>query len=99
MRRADKVCDQLRKKGRVAGERTAVLLRGHGCAVASNSVERTVITLLELERNSRFLQAVLAQNRGEPRYWSAEEIAEWAEGDLSTNPDRYWEYLTTRPAR
>jgi ribulose-5-phosphate 4-epimerase/fuculose-1-phosphate aldolase len=82
------------------GDRAAVLLRGHGCAVVSPSVEQTVIRVLELERNGRMLQAILAQNRGEPRYWSAEEIAEWAEDPGPPEaPDRYWEYLTTRPAR
>jgi ribulose-5-phosphate 4-epimerase/fuculose-1-phosphate aldolase len=82
------------------GDRTAVLLRGHGCAVVGAGIQQTVIRILELERNGRFLQAVLAQNRGEPRYWSAEEIEEWGSLDVPpTGSDRYWEYLTTRPPR
>jgi ribulose-5-phosphate 4-epimerase/fuculose-1-phosphate aldolase len=93
-----------REKGdRVAqalGSRSAVLLRGHGCAVTGGEVQQTVIRLIELERNGRFLQAILAQNRGEPRYWSAEEIAEWGGGDApAVGSDRYWEYLTSRPPR
>jgi L-ribulose-5-phosphate 4-epimerase len=82
------------------GQRAAVLLRGHGCAVVAPGVREAVIRTLELERNGRFLQAILAQNRGEPRYWSAEEIAEWASGPvLPEATDRYWEYLTRRPPR
>ncbi|HEY7063528.1 MAG TPA: class II aldolase/adducin family protein [Chloroflexota bacterium] len=82
------------------GSRSAVLLRGHGCAVTGVAIQQTVIRLIELERNGRFLQAILAQNRGEPRYWSAEEIAEWGEGmGAQVGSDRYWEYLTTRPPR
>ncbi|HZR98336.1 MAG TPA: class II aldolase/adducin family protein [Chloroflexota bacterium] len=82
------------------GDRTAVLLRGHGCAVTGGAIPQTVIRLIELERNGRFLQAILAQNRGEPRYWSAEEIAEWGDrGAAEVGSDRYWEYLTTRPRR
>ena len=82
------------------GDRTAVLLRGHGCAVVGRDLTETVIRLLELERNGRFLQTILAQNRGEPRYWTAEEIAEWGGPEGPTvGSDRYWEYLTSRPPR
>ncbi len=82
------------------GDRTAVLLRGHGCAVVGGDVKQTVIRLLEVERNGRLLQAILAQNRGDPRYWSREEVAEWAgEGPVPVGSDRYWEYLTRRPDR
>jgi ribulose-5-phosphate 4-epimerase/fuculose-1-phosphate aldolase len=93
-----------REKGdRVAqtlGDRTAVLLRGHGCAVTGGEVQQTVIRLIELERNGRFLQAILAQNQGEPRYWSADEIAEWGGGTTANvGSDRYWEYLISRPPR
>jgi L-fuculose-phosphate aldolase len=93
-----------REKGdrvaRTLGSRSAVLLRGHGCAVTGGEVQQAVVRLIELERNGRFLQAILAQNRGEPRYWSAEEIAEWGGRDeFAVGSDRYWEYLTTRPRR
>ena len=54
----------------------------------------------ELERNGRLLQQALAMGQGEPRYWTAEEAAEWA--DMRTTAaggNRAWEYYTTRPPR
>jgi len=82
------------------GERAAVLLRGHGCAVASGSVQETVLYLLDLERNGRLLQGLLQQGGGEPTYWSAAEIAEWGTPELlAAWSQRYWEYLTSRPPR
>ena len=82
------------------GDRAAVLLRGHGCAVVSGSVQETVINLLELERNGRILQAILAQNRGEPHYWSADEIAAWGDSfPRQSITERHWEYLISRPPR
>src|SRR5215208_3943823 len=89
------ITDRLRgdRLAQTLGDRAAVLLRGHGCAVVSPSLEQTVIRVLELERNGRMLQALLAQNRGEPRFWSAEEIEEWAQDDgPPEGTDRAWEY-------
>lgn len=82
------------------GDRAAVLLRGHGCAVVGRSVQETVLLLLDLERNGRLVQGLLAQGQGEPDYWSAEEIAVWNDSALHTAwSNRYWEYLTARPPR
>ncbi|MBV9119292.1 MAG: class II aldolase/adducin family protein [Chloroflexi bacterium] len=92
-----------REKGdRVAqslGDRAAVLLRGHGCAVTGGDIKETVARTLELERNGRLLQQALAMGQGEPRYWSAAEVAEWGEARMGLGGDRAWEYLTTRPPR
>jgi L-ribulose-5-phosphate 4-epimerase len=96
------ITDRLRgdRLAQTLGDRAAVLLRGHGCAVVSPSLEQTVIRVLELERNGRMLQAILAQNRGEPRCWSAEEIEEWGQDEGPPEATvRAWEYLTTRPPR
>ena len=82
------------------GDRTAVLLRGHGLAVAGREIKETVVRTMELERNGRLLQQALAMGQGEPRYWTAEEAAEWA--DMRTTAaggNRAWEYYTTRPPR
>lgn len=93
-----------REKGdrlaRMLGDRTAVLLRGHGCAVTGDHIQHTVIRLLEMERNGRFLQAILAQNQGEPRYWTPEEVEAWGTKQFATVAvERYWEYLVNRPGR
>ena len=82
------------------GQSRAVLLRGHGCAVTGLNIVDTVIKVIELERNGRLLQQILAMSQGEPRYWTAEEIAEWSEtaGEGGIN-QRHWEYLTSRPPR
>ncbi|HLQ35613.1 MAG TPA: class II aldolase/adducin family protein [Chloroflexota bacterium] len=83
------------------GDRNAVLLRGHGCAVTGRDMQETVIRTLELERNGRLLQQILAMGKGEPRYWTEEEAAEWSSMTLGRGgaSSRAWEYLTTRPPR
>lgn len=87
------------------GGHRAVLLRGHGCAVTGGDIPDTVMRTLELERNGRLLQQALAMGKGEPRYWTAEEIAEWgsdhepAGGAGDVPNQRAWEYYTTRPSR
>ena len=80
------------------GSRNAVLLRGHGLTVVSPDVQQTVLRTIELERNGRLLQQLLAMGQGEPRYWSEEEVAEWASGGLPSS-GRAWQYYTTRPPR
>jgi L-ribulose-5-phosphate 4-epimerase len=85
---------------KVLGHRRAVLLRGHGCAVTGRDIKDTVIGLLGLERNGRLLQQALAMGQGEPRYWTAEEVAEWASDADGNQPNqRAWEYYTSRPPR
>ncbi len=82
------------------GDRNAVLLRGHGCAVTGKDIPETVVRTIELERNGRLLQQCLAMGKGEPRWWTEEEAAEWA--DMRSTPrgrNRAWEYYTTRPPR
>jgi ribulose-5-phosphate 4-epimerase/fuculose-1-phosphate aldolase len=79
------------------GDRPAVLLRGHGCAVTGNDVKETVVRTIELERNGKLLQMALAMGRGEPRYWTEEEATEWA--SMRVGSGRAWEYYTTRPPR
>ncbi len=83
------------------GNRVAVLLRGHGCAVTGSSIQDTVIRVLELERNGRLLQQCLAMGQGEPKWWTADEAAEWADMQVGrAGPGgRAWEYYTTRPPR
>jgi ribulose-5-phosphate 4-epimerase/fuculose-1-phosphate aldolase len=94
-----------REKGdrlaKALGDRRAVLLRGHGCAVTGANIPDTVVRVIELERNGKLLQQILAMGKGDPRYWTAEEIEEWSEtaGDGGAGGDRAWEYYTTRPAR
>jgi ribulose-5-phosphate 4-epimerase/fuculose-1-phosphate aldolase len=82
------------------GDRRAVLLRGHGCAVTGASVQDTVLRTLELERNGKLMQQIMAMGKGEPRYWTAEEIDEWrSTGEDGSPNQRAWEYYTTRPIR
>jgi ribulose-5-phosphate 4-epimerase/fuculose-1-phosphate aldolase len=79
------------------GSRAAVLLRGHGCAVVGGSLQETVTRVLDLERNGRIQHQVLAMGQGEPSYWTAAEVEEWAADNRSGISDRVWEYLTSRP--
>jgi ribulose-5-phosphate 4-epimerase/fuculose-1-phosphate aldolase len=82
------------------GNRVAVLLRGHGCAVTGSTIQETVIRTIELEQNGRVLQAILAQGRGDPDYWTPDEIEEWSDmGVPRGGSDRAWEYYTRRPMR
>ncbi|HLG74264.1 MAG TPA: class II aldolase/adducin family protein [Chloroflexota bacterium] len=82
------------------GNHRAVLMRGHGCSVTGTSIQDTVLRTLELERNGRLLQQLLAMGGGEPRYWTAEEIAEWGSDHEGNIPNqRAWEYYTSRPGR
>jgi len=86
---------QGRSLAKTLGDKAAVLMRGHGCAVAGNTVRDAVRIAVYLMVNAR-LQTE-AMRLGEVTFLSEGEIAATAE--MAASPlatDRIWEYWTRR---
>ncbi len=86
---------QGRSLAKTLGDKAAVLMRGHGCAVVGNTVRDAVRIAVYLMVNAR-LQTE-AMRLGEVTFLSEGEIAATAE--MAASPlatDRIWEYWTRR---
>ena len=88
--------EQARDMARTLGPHRLVLMRGHGCTVAADTVHAAVTTAIFANLNAR-LQAQ-AMQMGPIRYLSPGELAR--AGKLSTRAtvggDRTWEYFRHR---
>lgn len=83
------------------GDRTAILMRGHGATVAGRTLEEAVVASIYLMVNARILSdaAALAGGLDEVRLLSAGEVENCREtqfGDVTLG--RVWEYLEKRAA-
>jgi ribulose-5-phosphate 4-epimerase/fuculose-1-phosphate aldolase len=77
-------------------ENTAVLMRGHGCTVAGESIQKSVQHSIMLQRNAEVQQRATALG-GEITYLSPGEISAPSPGAVSLKGhDRAWEYLCQR---
>jgi len=65
--------EQADSLARTLGQGRVVLMRGHGCAVASTTVREVVFTCIYLQINAHLQLQVLSTGR-EPRYLSDGEI-------------------------
>ncbi len=79
------------------GENHVVLMRGHGCAVAADSIEEVVLKSIYLQVNARMQMD--AMRMGEVTYLSPGEITfrETATPEtMRLGTERVWEYYTRR---
>lgn len=78
------------------GDASAVLMRGHGCVVASSTLKRAVLCAIYLEVNARLLIDSLRLS-SEVRYMSAGEVR--ATSEMTAIPlvaERTWDYWRAR---
>jgi ribulose-5-phosphate 4-epimerase/fuculose-1-phosphate aldolase len=76
------------------GDRTAVLMRGHGCVVTGADVRQAVFAAIYLERNAALLAA--ARGMGKVRSLSAAETQNAAATLRGHAGERAWEYWVRR---
>lgn len=77
------------------GQRGAMLLRGHGVAIADKDVRRVCVMTLWMEEAADYQLRAMAA--GKPRYFTTEELAvigPQVSGDEVSN--RAWEYFSSR---
>jgi ribulose-5-phosphate 4-epimerase/fuculose-1-phosphate aldolase len=86
--------DQGHDLARTLGPRSSVLMRGHGCAVAGQSLYDAVHKSVYLRVNAK-LQAEAMRFGGEITYLSDGEIAEMSK-QVQDRKSRAWEYWTQR---
>jgi ribulose-5-phosphate 4-epimerase/fuculose-1-phosphate aldolase len=80
---------------RVLGEKTALLLRGHGCVVVGESVHRMVMGAVYLRDNAAI--QIQAMQMGQPKYLSYEEGRQANIVQTSTVVvERAWTYWVRR---
>jgi ribulose-5-phosphate 4-epimerase/fuculose-1-phosphate aldolase len=79
------------------GQRTVVLMRGHGCVVTGTDVRAVVFTAIYLERNATLLAEAL--RLGEIRSLSAGEAQRAAAMLRGHAGERAWEYWVRRLPR
>ena len=88
--------DQGRDLAERLGDNRVVLMRGHGCAVAADSIHNAVSTSIYTQVNARL--QMQAMQMGDVTYLSQGEIE--AAGSFTTRTtlgrDRAWEYLRRR---
>ncbi len=88
--------EQGRDLTKTLGQNTVVLMRGHGCTVASDSLKKVVITAIYVQVNAK-LQLQATALGGEIAFLSPGETKKT--GDLLNMPlveNRLWEYLASR---
>jgi HCOMODA/2-hydroxy-3-carboxy-muconic semialdehyde decarboxylase len=90
--------DQGRSLAKKLGDRTCLLMRGHGAVVAARDVKQAVMTAYYLQVNAQVqLQALQLGAAAEPKPLSAAEVAAATETQLSPLAlDRVWEYFCQR---
>jgi len=82
------------------GNRSALMLRGHGAIVATPELERTTLATIYLEEAAMF--QVLAQPIGKPMFYSDEEMANNFPSNVNISDDRRivmtrgWDYYVSR---
>jgi ribulose-5-phosphate 4-epimerase/fuculose-1-phosphate aldolase len=79
--------DKAKRMADVLGRQSALLLRGHGSIVATESIKKTVIGAIRLEYCARL--QVLAMGIGKPYYFSPEECTQLRS---KLNLKRSWDY-------
>ena len=90
--------EQGRDLAQKLGSGNVVLMRGHGCAVATQSARHSVLAALYLQVNARLvLNAVRMGAGNDIKYLSKGEVETWLKMiDAPNSNDRPWEYLTKR---
>jgi ribulose-5-phosphate 4-epimerase/fuculose-1-phosphate aldolase len=85
-----------RDLARTLADNPVVLMRGHGCAVAANSIQESVLVSIYAQVNARLLLQALPL--GNVKYIRPGEIAKRDESDrLNTvRHTRTWEYYRRR---
>ncbi|MGB0631317.1 MAG: class II aldolase/adducin family protein [Alphaproteobacteria bacterium] len=87
--------DQGRDLAEKMGDARVVLMRGHGCAVAAQSIKAAVLTAIYTQVNAKL--QLQAMPLGDVKYLSAEELEltpETLVGPLAM--ERAWEYFARR---
>jgi ribulose-5-phosphate 4-epimerase/fuculose-1-phosphate aldolase len=95
--------DRGNKLAGVLGDKSAVLLRGHGDVIATNGIRRTVMKAITLRQNADVLHEAISHG-GEIELWSKEELATWADTQIKgMSPEnvaalaaRAWDYYVAR---
>ncbi len=88
--------DQARDLAKSMGDNRVVLMRGHGCAIAGDSIHTAVSCSIYTQVNARL--QMLAMQMGEVTYLSPGEIEahQSAHYGATVGRDRAWEYLRRR---
>lgn len=87
--------EQGRDLAKALGDNTVALMRGHGCAIAAESIHNAVTTSIYTQVNARL--QMQAMQMGEVTYLSPGEIeAATAMSKATLGRDRAWEYLRQR---
>ena len=87
--------EQGRDLARCLGPRRVALMRGHGCAIAGQSLKEAVMTAVYLQVNARLLLEAL--RLGEVKYLSPGEIELMSAGQVQPRTmARAWEYWASR---
>lgn len=90
--------DQGRDLAATLGPNRVVLMRGHGCAVATESLHSVVLTAVYTQVNARVQTAALGIGGGDLEYLSDGEIETCSVGQTRGNLGRArtWEYFRRR---
>ncbi len=87
--------DQGRDLAKAMGDSTVALMRGHGCAIAAESIHNAVTTSIYTQVNARL--QMQAMQMGNVTYLSPGEIeAATTMSKATLGRDRAWEYLRQR---
>jgi HCOMODA/2-hydroxy-3-carboxy-muconic semialdehyde decarboxylase len=88
--------DQGRDLAETLGDNRVVLMRGHGCAIAGESIQTAVSTSIYTQVNARL--QMMAMRMGEVRYLAPGEIEvhRTSTYGATAGRDRAWEYLHRR---
>ena len=88
--------EQGRDLAQTMGDRTVALMRGHGCAIAAETLKRAVHIAIYLETNARLLMDALRIG-GDITFMSEGEVALTAEmTGMPTGVVRTWDYWCNR---
>ena len=87
---------------RVLASGSALLLRGHGDVVATDSIANTVLKAIVLQQNADVLHEVMCHS-GEVELWDADALAAWSGPPKTLSPQqrdalasRAWDYYEAR---
>ena len=87
----------------VLGDKSAVLLRGHGDVIATNGIRRTVMKAITLRQNADVLHEAISHG-GEIDLWSEDDLTTWADTqikgmsleNMAALAARTWDYYVAR---
>ena len=88
---------------KVLGDKSAMLLRGHGDLIVTGDIKRTVMKAITLKQNADVLHELISHG-GDIELWTKEELAVWANSQIAGMSKenaaaiaaRAWDYYEAR---